>query len=219
MPKRWSVHVVVGLWMLTGFILGTTYRSNLKAMLISPRIVIPFNTIQELVNSKITLFVPDSNSLHQAMMASSPDSPLGKLRPQSVFHQDYIQAIKDLFAGSIAASSPSLVTTNLEHTYFSQTGRCQLYIMSENLLQMPPLGIGFPKGSPLKPKFDIAISGLKEFGILSHILHKWTSNSTECTKPITQKGTPALRSLDLGDFYGIFSLYAGVDEADQLSNL
>lgn len=35
-------------------------------------------------------------------------------------------------------------------------------------------------------------------------------NATECLKPVTfNLGSESLRSLDLGDFYGVFAIYAG----------
>ncbi|KAK3894119.1 hypothetical protein Pcinc_002137 [Petrolisthes cinctipes] len=50
------------------------------------------------------------------------------------------------------------------------------------------------------------IRGMREFGILDYLYRQGVANASECLKPIK---ADMWRSLDQGDFYGIFSIYAG----------
>lgn len=53
------------------------------------------------------------------------------------------------------------------------------------------------------------IMRLREFGLLDYIYKKGVANATECLKPISSTQSNELRTLALGDFYGVFSVYAG----------
>lgn len=59
---------MAGVWLLATLILGSVYRSNLKAMLILPRVRLPFDTLQELADSHIPLYSAPGNAAHQAVM-------------------------------------------------------------------------------------------------------------------------------------------------------
>lgn len=50
---------------------------------------------------------------------------------------------------------------------------------------------------------------LKEFGLLQYLYNNEVVNASECLKPLTVTTTTDLRSLELEDFYGVFSVYAG----------
>ncbi|XP_069987023.1 glutamate receptor 1-like isoform X2 [Penaeus vannamei] len=156
-PPEDSTRVLTALWLVASLILGTVYRSNLKAMLILPRITIPFDNLEELADSGLPVWTATNSLIHVA----------------------------------------------------SETGRCANYIMSEGFLKPYMLTFFFPKGSPLKGKVDPLIMRLREFGLLDYIYKKGVANATECLKPISSTQSNELRTLALGDFYGVFSVYAG----------
>ncbi|XP_069988624.1 glutamate receptor 1 [Penaeus vannamei] len=176
--------VVGGIWLVSALILTTVYRSNLKAMLIMPRIVLPFDSLKELSESNIVMYVTKGNYFH-----------------------DYVM-VRDVFHCFILL--PYLFLTVSFYLHSLQTGSCPLYVMSETFMKSTSRSIAIRKGAEFKPKVDRAIRGLKEFGILDHLLQKALVNATECLKPVTfNLGSESLRTLDLGDFYGVFAIYAG----------
>ncbi|XP_047480201.1 glutamate receptor ionotropic, delta-2-like [Penaeus chinensis] len=212
MPRGNSVRVMTGVWLLVSLILNTVYRSNLKAMLILPKIVLPFDSTEELAESRIPTWVPRGSAMHTAGLKSPPESALAKILENSNsldVPTDVPWGISDTIAGKHAMTSPRASITYIMHTTFSKTGQCLLYTMSEDLVGMVQISILLRKGSPLKPKLNSVIRRLREFGILDHEYKKQVANATECLKPIGSRGTRKLRSLDLGDFYGVFMLYAG----------
>ena len=58
--------IAVGTMMLSCFIIGTVYKSNLMAMLITPRIVRPFDSLPELLETDLNFIVSEGSYLHYA---------------------------------------------------------------------------------------------------------------------------------------------------------
>ncbi|XP_047497355.1 glutamate receptor-like [Penaeus chinensis] len=69
-PQGNPGRVISGLWLISALILTTVYRSNLKAMLIMPRIALPFDSLKELSESDIVMYVTKGNYFHDYVMAS-----------------------------------------------------------------------------------------------------------------------------------------------------
>lgn len=57
------MRVVAGGWLLWAVVMSTLYRSNLKAMLILPKVRLPFDNLEELLASGITLGIPEHSSV------------------------------------------------------------------------------------------------------------------------------------------------------------
>ena len=52
----------MGVWLLYSFVIGITYKCNLKAKIIAPKLKYPFESIEEFVESPIIpMGVPDSS--------------------------------------------------------------------------------------------------------------------------------------------------------------
>lgn len=60
--------MLAGVWLLLTLVFSTVYRSNLKAMLILPRLQLPFNTLEELIASGIPCFVVPDTVLYGKIM-------------------------------------------------------------------------------------------------------------------------------------------------------
>lgn len=44
-----SMNILFGIWLCSSLIIGFSYKSNLMAMLIMPKVEIPFNSLEELL--------------------------------------------------------------------------------------------------------------------------------------------------------------------------
>lgn len=67
---RGVVRVLTGVWLLLALILVTVYRSNLKAMLILPKLNLPFDSLEELSNTRIPVWVSLDSILHVAALVT-----------------------------------------------------------------------------------------------------------------------------------------------------
>ena len=59
--------IAVGTMMLSCFIIGTVYKSNLMAMLITPRIVRPFDSLADLIETDLDFIVSDGSYLAEIL--------------------------------------------------------------------------------------------------------------------------------------------------------
>nr|XP_027227208.1 glutamate receptor ionotropic, kainate 5-like [Penaeus vannamei] len=209
-----SVRTVFALWMLTAFIIATVYKSNLKAMLIVPKVQVPFDSLEEMVEQRAIQWIIVKGSIvqsffehllaRQAAYNRDPTSVMGRgwARRHGVVAgpEIYWNYMISGYAGLLVRYS-AIYRLSQD---FDQTGKCRLTMARKGFLPVT-YSFGFPKDSPLKEHIDPL---LKEFGLIDKFLKEDTSNATQCLKfPGTEKNSD-LRPLALGDFYGVFCLYA-----------
>ncbi|XP_076038390.1 putative glutamate receptor [Oratosquilla oratoria] len=84
-PKGNSGRVVGATWLLSVLILSTVYKSNLKAMLIKPRVNIPFTNLEELIEYNKLPWRPIKGSVVHETMKSAPGAPVRLRRPPLQF--------------------------------------------------------------------------------------------------------------------------------------
>ncbi|XP_071546453.1 glutamate receptor ionotropic, delta-1-like [Panulirus ornatus] len=207
-PRGACVRVLPGVWLLATLILGSVYRSNLKAMLILPRVRLPFDTLQELAASHVPLFAAEGNAVHQAIMDAEEGSKLWPFKGTMVASQDVLQAAKDTREGRIAGTAPNSINLFYMDYYKSKFGRCMIYVMSETVLGARPMVLMIPKGSRLKTSVDRIIVSLVEMGIMDHLMMRSMPNASVCMRPLTA-ATTSIRTLKLADFYGALAIYCG----------
>ncbi|XP_071544368.1 probable glutamate receptor [Panulirus ornatus] len=119
-PESWSVRVVAGMWLLVSLIVGGVYRSNLKAMLILPTVSLPFDNIRQLLHTDIPTYVILGSIFDHAMLAAPKNSPLGRLKKQTMVHGNIKAAIADIHAGNIAAVASYSGLQDILHESFSR---------------------------------------------------------------------------------------------------
>ncbi|XP_042892874.1 glutamate receptor ionotropic, kainate 3-like [Penaeus japonicus] len=208
-PVGYAARAMGGLWLLAAFILGLVYRGNLKAMLILPRVELPFNNLQELADSDVTIWNPGSHIAYQMIMAAHPDSHYGAIGRRSFVHMRIEEGIRDAHDGKHATISTLLAALSDMDRTFSRIAVCPLYVVSEHFLRTVSMAIPIGKKSDLKPKLNKAIVRMKEFGIIDQIFKKELANGTLCLKPPSHTVNAGdLRALDIVDFFGVFAIYA-----------
>lgn len=65
-----SLRVLASVWFIASLILATVYRSNLKAMLITPRVQLPFDNLEQLDKSGYPLYTTATSVTHTAIAVS-----------------------------------------------------------------------------------------------------------------------------------------------------
>ncbi|MPC50291.1 Glutamate receptor ionotropic, delta-2 [Portunus trituberculatus] len=210
-PPRGVVRILTGLWLLLALILVTVYRSNLKAMLILPKINLPFDNLDQLTHTEIPVWVSLNSMLHAAAVNGEKNSTMGRFNSliNSVGKPNNVtQAIVDLVAGRQALAAPRSALVQILHSLFTMTGKCSTYLMSESFLKTNIGCLILQKYSPLKDQLDPILRNLREFGILNRMYHRGVVNAEECLKSISAKLDDSWRALSLEDFYGVFLVYS-----------
>ncbi|KAK8407593.1 hypothetical protein O3P69_002267 [Scylla paramamosain] len=156
-PPKGVVRVLTGLWLLLALILVTVYRSNLKAMLILPKINLPFDNLDQLTHTGIPVWVSLNSMLHAAAVNGEKNSTMGRFNSliNSVGKPNNVtQAIVDLIEGLQALAAPRSALVQILHSHFTRTGKCPTYLMSESFLKTNIGCLILPKYSSLKDQLD-----------------------------------------------------------------
>ncbi|XP_045108205.1 uncharacterized protein LOC123502971 [Portunus trituberculatus] len=266
MPLKDMARNVAALWLMMSFTLSSVYRSNLKAMIIFPRIHLPFSSLDELADSNIDSILVNGSAIHTHIMVvpewfcdclrgnvigtllskspgmfykplpgvlfvshhykmatwSSPGHP--EHPPDHPPNQAADTEWETMFLQTIlkwdeqqeshyniltAEKYGSLLQELTNIRSLPQSGRCNYYTLSRGFLGPLSLSLAFPKGSPLRRKFNQIITRLRESGIMMKLFTNGMVNSTQC---ISHTGSYYLfaakeRPLQLKDFYGVFLVY------------
>lgn len=72
-PVGGRVRTVAGVWLLLALVLSTVFRANLKAMLILPRLQLPFDSLETLIQSRIPTYIPKATVFHKIVMVNMTD--------------------------------------------------------------------------------------------------------------------------------------------------
>ncbi|ROT78613.1 Variant Ionotropic Glutamate Receptor [Penaeus vannamei] len=238
-PRGDSVRVVICLWLLTTLILATVYRANLKAMLILPKLTLPFDSLESLVDTDIAVLAGTGSLFKEAMENSPEGHPFRRLKKNMIMDKkqrtNITAAMPRFVKGEVATVVPRTVANFLMHSFFLQTyilfimitplmhlplptpprrlpseqeGRCVMYAIPD-ITSSFPMSFIFAKGSPLKEQIDPVIRRLRQSGIIGYLYQRQLMNASECSGPVELLSRGELRPLALGDFYGVFMLYAG----------
>nr|XP_027218140.1 probable glutamate receptor [Penaeus vannamei] len=209
--RQGSRRGMVALWLLTAFIIASVYKSNLKAMLIVPKVFVPFDSLEEMVDQRDVPWIIIKGSIienfFEVAYKEDPSSVMGRgwagHQWLSTSPLDHLQSMFNGYAGMVGRY-PAIYRMSQD---FGETGTCRLMVARKGFIPVT-YSFGFPQNSELIQRIDPLIYKLKEFGIIDKFLKEDTSNATQCLKfPGTEK-TSDLRPLALGDFYGVFCLYA-----------
>ncbi|XP_071524294.1 glutamate receptor 1-like isoform X2 [Panulirus ornatus] len=208
-PRGESLRLVAGVWLLMALVISSIYRSNLKAMLILPKLRLPFDTLEQLLQTNIPCYVSESSVVHANVMAAKPGTQLHRLQSQMIVHNNMPRAVHTYSTGQTAVFTGRHSALYVFQKHFEQTRACPFYVGSETFFGSMALSFIFPKNSELKLKLDSILSRLREFGVVQEIIRQAVRNAEECLKSESSLPSNILRPLDLGDFYGVFSLYGG----------
>ena len=85
--------IVVGMMIIFWFVLGTVYKSNLKAMLITPRIIRPFDSLETLLDSGIPFQGAEGSLLVETNRVSISTYHIGTLNILNKIFMDYVCSI------------------------------------------------------------------------------------------------------------------------------
>ncbi|XP_076031165.1 glutamate receptor ionotropic, kainate glr-3-like [Oratosquilla oratoria] len=199
------------LWIMFSFILSTIYKSNLKAMLILPKITIPFDTVEELVEQdSIEYYILGSTVIHQVLR----DAP-----PGSLYRRAYDKK-KGILSGSLtpiaftlleekaAFMTNTLVIKSLMEMAFVKEKDCSQATTREGYLKLFMGVILLPKGSPLVDEVNRVVQAVFEGGLMAWWEDQALRRGSICFNTLATDRKVDLRPLSLEDMYGIFLLYA-----------
>ncbi|XP_050738761.1 glutamate [NMDA] receptor subunit 1-like isoform X2 [Eriocheir sinensis] len=152
LPRGTVLRMLGGGWLLTSLVLVTVYGSSLKAMLILPRVPLPFTTLEGLAASGITFLTVNGTFMDTIVKHAPADSTFGRIRKHTNITHNVVSTITQVIQGVGASSAFTSILLPVLGMAFNKYGYCKLYICESFFLTLS--GPMFPKGSSLKPKVD-----------------------------------------------------------------
>ncbi|XP_064083571.1 glutamate receptor ionotropic, delta-2-like isoform X2 [Macrobrachium nipponense] len=207
-PMILTGRLFMGTWMLATLILSSAYQGVLTSLLAVPKVVIPVDSLQDLVNyGKIPWANEYGTSLHQFF--GDAKSGIYKTINDKAF---LVTACYDerhrMKVEKFAILCDFFSMKKIISDDYSETGQCNYYIAKESIWASS-FAFAFPKNSSIIPHFDKLVTMMKEGGLISRYRQQLTSNATACmVKPGKEDGISTL-VLSLSDFGGIFLLCLG----------
>ncbi|XP_064095260.1 ionotropic receptor 93a-like [Macrobrachium nipponense] len=208
-PQHDPSRVAGCFWELMGFILSCVYRSTLMAMLITPKVELPFNSLEELAKSDIPIWAPIGSRFQDGVKGALKGEKLAAIGKNMIYSNDTMGAVAAFKVGKWGYATAKRTLVYYLHEDFTKHGHCTQYIMADGVFKPTPLSLAFPKGSTFKPTVDRIIRNLKEFGIVEYLYKQRAVNATSCLSPLSSGFADEARPLALYNFYGVFSVYMG----------
>ena len=198
--------IILGTWMLMSVIICSMYKSNLKALLITPRLPLPFDSLEELVQTDIPLAVAKGSAVYSAFLNAESNTTLGKAMERNVILFDVINftsAIVNVVEGNYAFTSLSTSIQFASKLNSQETGSCNAFLTPVEYMPLN-LAMIYRRGAPFNKKLMEAFSSLVESGILGKLIDESvTDTGSKC-----KIERPNERPLSIEDFLGVFILYA-----------
>ncbi|XP_064121643.1 uncharacterized protein LOC135226127 [Macrobrachium nipponense] len=194
--------------MVATLILSSAYQGVLTSLLAIPKVEIPVDSPQDLVDyGKIPWATERGTSLHQFI--GDTKSGIYKVVNDKGF---LITASYDgrhrMNVEKFAILCDFFSMRKIMSDDYSETGQCNYYIAKEPIL-VSSVAFAFPKKSSIIPHFNRLVTMLKEGGIISRYIQDFTANATVCmVRPGKEDGVSTL-VLSLADFGGFFLLCRG----------
>ncbi|XP_064093169.1 glutamate receptor ionotropic, kainate 3-like [Macrobrachium nipponense] len=206
-PAGLPVRAIGGFWILMGAVISILYRSTLRAMLITPKIVLPFTDFRSLAATDIKIWAPLGSRFNEALNLAEPGSKLAGVRKNIIMTRNITEGPEGLFNETWGVVDVRKAILYYVHRDFSRRAYCNYYIINDGVLRTTSLAFGFPKGSTLRPKVDKILRNLRAFGIINHLFSIRIRNATQCLKPLDVDFATLLRPMAVKDYYGVYVIF------------
>lgn len=220
LPTGWSIRLLTGWYWLYCILLVVSYRASMTAILANPAPRVTIDTLQELVDSKVTCggwgsetkkFFEDSlddigQKIGQRFETIDDPNEAARKVAQGVYaYYDNSNFLKYLSVKNknaflnIETNDNSTNTTMNGTEITAKTAERNLHIMSDCVVNIP-ISIGFHKNSPLKPLTDIYIRRIVEVGLVE----KWLNDAMHSIRSLDTSEEEIKALMNLKKLYGAF---------------
>nr|AOE47990.1 putative ionotropic receptor IR [Athetis lepigone] len=210
LPVGWSIRLLTGWYWLYCILLVVSYRASMTAILANPAPRVTIDTLQELVDSKVTcggwgtqakMFFEESLDEYSQRIGErfqTIDDPLqaaDKVAQGVYAYYDNSDFLKYI---TVTRKKHNSTSNQTEVTARKDTQR-NLHIMSDCVVNIP-ISIGFHKNSPLKPLADIYIRRVVEVGLVE----KWLNDAMYHIRTLETSEDEVKALMNLKKLYGAF---------------
>ncbi|XP_075969996.1 ionotropic receptor 68a [Anticarsia gemmatalis] len=216
LPTGWSIRLLTGWYWLYCILLVVSYRASMTAILANPAPRVTIDTLQELVDSKVTCggwgtetkkFFEDSldefgQKIGEKFETIDDPTQAANKVAQGVYayydNSDFLKYISVRRKNAFLDVKPDN-STNATEVTVKQDAERNLHIMSDCVVNIP-ISIGFHKNSPLKPLADIYMRRVVEVGLVE----KWLNDAMHPIRVLETNEDEVKALMNLKKLYGAF---------------
>ncbi|XP_066984755.1 probable glutamate receptor [Macrobrachium rosenbergii] len=211
LPKFDGGKVIVITWLLASFVFMSCYSGILTAMLSVPKVVIPINSLADLLKqSALPWKIEAGTMMHQYLQESEDEVKRQIYAKKAGTFVSCWRSRQEIADGEFAGICDHTSMKKIMSWDFSTTGSCHLYISKEKVYSGGILAMAFKTNSTCLPKANRLVLTLKESGIFDKWLNDQITNTTECLRPPSADRGNQISALGLESLAGIFIVLAAV---------
>ncbi|XP_076069323.1 glutamate receptor-like [Oratosquilla oratoria] len=186
LPTSHSGRILVTTWLLASLVFMSSYSGILTAMLTVPRVDIPIDSQEDLVNQQDIPWKLEAGSMMYQYYAESTNKLAQRVfKGMSGTFGDCWSHREPIAKGEFAAICDRTTMKKAMSWDFSTTGECHLYASKETIRGNFALSVAFQIKSAYLEKTNRVIARILEVGLLNKWIGDQIRNSSECFKPPT----------------------------------
>ncbi|XP_045615620.1 probable glutamate receptor [Procambarus clarkii] len=210
LPKTDGSRLLVVTWLLVSFVFMSSYSSTLTAKLTVPRVVIPINSVEDLVSQTAMPWRLEFGTLlFQYYQEATEGLPKAVFDGSAGTFNDCWTDRKLIAQGQFAGICDK-TTMKMDMSWdMSSTGQCRFYITGDSIYSPVMIAVAFKTNSPYKERVDYWILRLRESGLINLWLKNEIGDISQCLRPPSASAATHASALDLDAFMGSFLVLAG----------
>ncbi|XP_071530455.1 ionotropic receptor 93a-like [Panulirus ornatus] len=220
LPRKDGGRVLVVTWLLASLVFMSSYSGILTAKLTLPRITIPIDSLDDLVEQSDLPWRLNSGSHSESVLQESGDPIREKLvKGMAGTFKNCWRSREAIIRGEFAVICHE-ISIKIMSWDFSTSGECHLYIGRKRVYTNFMLTLAFKKNSTVLPKVNRIIRRLMWSGILDHWLESQFTNTSHCLRPPGSGRREGVSPLNFQAIAGtLFFLLGGPNEVNGILNI
>ncbi|XP_071526969.1 ionotropic receptor 93a-like [Panulirus ornatus] len=178
-----SSRLLLAVWLVFAFIIGTVYRSNLIAALTLPKYPPRPETLEQMVDVVDMATMPQYGEAWRTFFAASESQVYKRLAKLMVLGPGAREGLQMAVQQNVASLNGRRYMANMIAEHFTQVdGSTPLYLGQESIFP-GPAGWALPHDAPYKPQVDRCLMAIIEAGLYE----KWSEESLSETRRRSQQ--------------------------------
>ncbi|XP_071548115.1 glutamate receptor-like [Panulirus ornatus] len=210
LPRKDGGRIIVSTWLLASLVFMSSYSGILTAMLTIPRVIIPIDSLEDLVSQSDLPWRIEANAMiYQYFQEAKGGLKQRVFRDSAGTFQDCWAARGSIANGDFAAICDRMTMKTAMSWDFSTTGRCHLYISRENVYSNAILSVAFKINSTYRARADQIIHTVREAGMVDKWIQEQVTNTSQCLRPPNSDRREGISPLNFEAFSGPLLLLMG----------
>ncbi|XP_063840053.1 glutamate receptor ionotropic, kainate glr-3-like isoform X2 [Scylla paramamosain] len=210
LPPHDAGRVLVTTWLLASLVFMSSYSGILTAMLTLPRIIIPIDSLADLVaQDDISWRLEGGSSLHQYFREAKSGVQLEVYQRLGGTFKDCWEVREQVIAGKFVGLCDDTTIMKVMAWDFSTSGECHIYMARESIISSVWMGIGFKRNSSYIRRANRVIRMITEAGLVQHWLTEEIGSIPQCLRPPSADRGLGIAALNFEAFSGPLLVLAG----------